>query len=594
MKPIAHLPPGSWTGVADSDDLFRDTRNERLCQIIGDDALYALASDDPWTYLDELAQESDDLSEDYADLTLEGVYCQLSDLPDGFVCNLADAASIYEKYAGFLEWLLDLSKRYQDPSSAVTADAHAGYRRCFESFLASWERTGTVLAPELQTEVFAKVTFLTAFAAAVEAHVAMAGAQSCGEYAPCETPVEEHDQMRGFLAGTEAEWLLTEHESLFHFFELVLEEGWTSGDRLSAWLMDRFFPEERTTPHALRYLHREVFRRGSEDRPVLFGGPRTPDWMVDQLVREMLDDAWIEESAERALRAIRGDEGALEGVGFYDPMCGTGVFLCHAARRIREAKALKDRDPRAVDAAIARLLHGTDVLPFMVRLARANLSTELPHLPWGKADELVLDMRMGDALPDVRAGDALFPEGVDERETLTVDRIATNVPWLTLDDIRLPEACHRIQQKMVAETLWDGNDPRLCPTLTELLIRACREQYLTGEHARSCWLTDASILDGAPAPSRAFRTDAQQWIDKACDYTRLSGLRFHGDSRLVALMECREPATRAGSEKGVLCEWRLAQGSDPSDDAGMNATWDELRRTASFGLECVIVGRIWD
>ena len=82
------------------------------------------------------------------------IYCQLSDLPDGFVCNLADAASIYEKYAGFLEWLLGLSKRYQDPSSAVAADTRAGYRRCFDSFLASWQRTGTVLEAELQTEVF--------------------------------------------------------------------------------------------------------------------------------------------------------------------------------------------------------------------------------------------------------------------------------------------------------------------------------------------------------------------------------------------------------------------------------------------------------
>ena len=592
MRRIADLPSGSWAGVAHFHG-FRVTRNASLWQIVGDDALHALASDDPWTYLDELAQESDDLSDDYADLTLEGVHCQLSDLPDGFVCNLADAASIYEKYAGFLEWLLDLSKRYQDPGSAVAADTQAGYRRCFDSFLASWKRTGTALEAELQTEVFAKVTFLTAFAAAVEAHVAMAGAYSRGEHTPCETPVEEHDLMRVFLSGTEAEWLLNEQESLFHFFELVLEEGWTSGDRLSAWLMDWFFSDERTTPHALRYLHREVFRRGSADRPVLFGGPRTPDWMIDQLVRKVLDDAWIEESAERALRALMGDEAALEGVGFYDPMCGSGVFLCHAARRIREAKAFKDRDPRAVDAAIARLLHGTDVLPFMVRLARANLSTELPHLPWGKADELVLGMRMDDALPNVRAGDALFPEGANEREVLTVDRIVTNVPWLTLDDIQLPEARHRLQRRMVAETLWDGGDPRSCPSLTELLIRACREQYLTGEHARSCWLTDASILDGASAPSRAFRTYAQRWIDKAYDYTRLSGLPFHGDSRLVALVECRESATRAESEKGVLYEWRLTQGSDPPDDAGMNATWDELRRMASFSLERVIGGRIW-
>lgn len=125
-------------------------------------------------------------------------------------------ASIHSKYAGFLEWLLDLAKRCENPGSAVAADTRAGYRRCFDSFLASWERTGTALETKLQTEVFAKVTFLIAFAAAVEAHVAMAGACSRGEYAPCETPAEEHDLMRVFLAGAEAEWLLNEQESLFH------------------------------------------------------------------------------------------------------------------------------------------------------------------------------------------------------------------------------------------------------------------------------------------------------------------------------------------------------------------------------------------
>ena len=86
MRRIADLPPGSWIGVAVSHG-FRVTRNECLWWIVGDDAFEALASDDPWTYLDELAQESADLSDDYADLTLEGVYCQLPDLPDGFVCN---------------------------------------------------------------------------------------------------------------------------------------------------------------------------------------------------------------------------------------------------------------------------------------------------------------------------------------------------------------------------------------------------------------------------------------------------------------------------------------------------------------------------
>ena len=227
MKRIADLPHGSWAGVAYLDG-FRVTRNEFLWWSIGDDALAVLASDDPDAYLEDLAREDGNRPDDFAILTMEGVYHHLSCSPDGRFCNLADVASIHGKYAGFLEWLLDLSKRCRNPGAAVAADTRAGYRRCFDSFLASWQRTGTVLEPELRTEVFAKVTFLSAFAAAVEAHVAMAGAYSRNEHTPCESPAEEHDLMRVFLAGTEAEWLLKEHESLFHFFELVLEEGGTT------------------------------------------------------------------------------------------------------------------------------------------------------------------------------------------------------------------------------------------------------------------------------------------------------------------------------------------------------------------------------
>ncbi len=79
---------------------------------------------------------------------------------------------------------------------------------------------------------------------------------------------------------------------------------------------------------------------------------------------------------------------------FLDPCCGTGTYLVHAAR-------LLQLPPESI--------HGVDLDPVAVRIARINLLLEFPER---------------DVAPDVRSGNALGRIRLPE-----VDFIATNPPW---------------------------------------------------------------------------------------------------------------------------------------------------------------------
>ena len=133
----------------------------------------------------------------------------------------------------------------------------------------------------------------------------------------------------------------------------------------------------------------------------IFGEHYTPDWLAELLVGEVLDDAWCEEAATRAL-AAEHDESALREKGFLDPACGSGTFLYHAARRLLDAPALSDRDlPDARKAAaVARLVRGIDVHPVAVEIARATLLRALPAPPPD-----------GTAAIRIYQGDALMAQG---------------------------------------------------------------------------------------------------------------------------------------------------------------------------------------
>ena len=127
----------------------------------------------------------------------------------------------------------------------------------------------------------------------------------------------------------------------------------------------------------------------------IFGEYYTPDWLAALLVDETLDDEWCERAVKRALTAERKAK-PIRGVGVLDPTCGSGTFLYHAAEKLLRAKALRDRRPPKKAEIVARLVHGLDIHPVAVEIARATLLRALPKAPPEEGD--AIQIHQGDAL----------------------------------------------------------------------------------------------------------------------------------------------------------------------------------------------------
>ena len=122
----------------------------------------------------------------------------------------------------------------------------------------------------------------------------------------------------------------------------------------------------------------------------LYGEYYTPDWLAHLIVEETLDDDWLRE----AILAAHSAGAPPPGVGVLDPTCGSGTFLFHAARRIVAAipRFLPSADAAAQSRIAEHLVHGIDIHPVAVEMARATLRRALP----------------APAEPSVHQGDALL------------------------------------------------------------------------------------------------------------------------------------------------------------------------------------------
>ena len=133
-----------------------------------------------------------------------------------------------------------------------------------------------------------------------------------------------------------------------------------------------------------------------------FGEVYTPDWLAELIVETVLDDEW----RDTVVRQILRSDGPVEGRGVLDPACGSGTFLWHAARRIL-ASPLLSHQPVGVRANVAAwLVHGLDINPVAVEIARATLLRALPAMPTD--GQSALRIWLGDALNVGRQMEGLF------------------------------------------------------------------------------------------------------------------------------------------------------------------------------------------
>ena len=132
----------------------------------------------------------------------------------------------------------------------------------------------------------------------------------------------------------------------------------------------------------------------ARDRKV-FGEYYTPDWLAALIVGEALDETWRARAIEQAETSARTST-RLDGVGVLDPTCGSGTFLYHAARRILDAPEMRALSPGRQADITASLVHGIDVHPVAVEIAKTNMMRVLPTTP--TAGAAAIQIRMGDSL----------------------------------------------------------------------------------------------------------------------------------------------------------------------------------------------------
>ena len=108
-----------------------------------------------------------------------------------------------------------------------------------------------------------------------------------------------------------------------------------------------------------------------------FGEYYTPDWLAEAVCEQVLDDQWCVSSVARA--SDPSDD--LKGVGVLEPSCGSGTFLRAAVNRL--IPFAQHQTPDEVEQAniLCRLVHGLDIHPVAVELARATMLAALPANP---------------------------------------------------------------------------------------------------------------------------------------------------------------------------------------------------------------------
>lgn len=152
-----------------------------------------------------------------------------------------------------------------------------------------------------------------------------------------------------------------------------------------------------STKDVLKQVYHSLIER---DQRREFGEYYTPDNLAELIINRSLDDTWCDDAITRASLLLSKEESysreLRQNLGFLDPACGSGTFLFHAAKRI--LRRIQDGHVELLAQCpeiVARLVHGIDIHPVAVEMAKATLATALPPT-FGKLPQL--RVVLGDAM----------------------------------------------------------------------------------------------------------------------------------------------------------------------------------------------------
>ena len=119
-----------------------------------------------------------------------------------------------------------------------------------------------------------------------------------------------------------------------------------------------------------------------------YGEYYTPDWLAEKICIDVIDDRYIAEQ----VRAFMGG-GQVDGI--LDPACGSGTFVYHAARRLRDSRPVRESymNHNEIAEFICAMVHGMDIHPVAVEMTVANMCRLL-----GDVDLSRIRVYQGDSL----------------------------------------------------------------------------------------------------------------------------------------------------------------------------------------------------
>ena len=205
----------------------------------------------------------------------------------------------------------------------------------------------------------------------------------------------------------------------------------------------------------------------SEDDRKVFGEYYTPDWLAALIVREALDDTWRSNAIAKAETATL-NRTRPQGVGVLDPTCGSGTFLYHAARRILEAPEMRDLGAGRRADITASLVHGIDVHPVAVEIAKTNMMRVLPTAPTAGAS--AIQIRMGDSLMAENQSTNVF-DVTGTMRILTPQRHEISLPMTFVRRPSFPEDMRRLVGAAI------DNQPIPPPVLSGLETADCNDLH---------------------------------------------------------------------------------------------------------------------
>ena len=110
-----------------------------------------------------------------------------------------------------------------------------------------------------------------------------------------------------------------------------------------------------------------------------YGEYYTPDWLAEKVCADVIDDGYIAEQVGAFM------EGGQVG-GILDPACGSGTFLYHAARRLRDSRPVRESylNHNEVADFICAMVNGIDIHPVAVEMSVANMCRLLGDIDLAK------------------------------------------------------------------------------------------------------------------------------------------------------------------------------------------------------------------